>query len=198
MAKVLRLAQLERWVASLPAGLATPVGERGTQVSGGQRQRIALARTLLADPPVLVLDEPTAGLDDLTADRLLTDVLAAAVGRSVILVTHRPSEASGFDTVVVLGRGRMVGQRTGVALGPSTWRPRGQHAARLTEMCHADRGTDLTGPSALQPSTLAFQTCLMMPTRPGHPQSQPRLAIAEAVLGPRASEHSVSWSGGMP
>jgi ABC-type multidrug transport system fused ATPase/permease subunit len=48
VAKVLRLAQLERWVASLPAGLATPVGERGTQVSGGQRQRIALARTLLA------------------------------------------------------------------------------------------------------------------------------------------------------
>ena len=115
VAEVLRLAQLESWVASLPAGLATPVGERGTQVSGGQRQRIALARTLLADPPVLVLDEPTAGLDDLTADRLLTDVLAAAVGRSVILVTHRPSEASGFDTVVVLDRGRMVGQRTGGA-----------------------------------------------------------------------------------
>ncbi|MGO9029738.1 MAG: thiol reductant ABC exporter subunit CydC [Acidimicrobiales bacterium] len=108
VAEVVRLAQLESWVGSLPEGLDTQVGERGTQVSGGQRQRIALARTLLTDPPVLVLDEPTAGLDQPTADRLLADVLAATEGRSVVLVTHRPGEVEHFDEVVVLDHGRVV------------------------------------------------------------------------------------------
>jgi thiol reductant ABC exporter CydC subunit len=109
LAGVVRVAQLEAWVHELPEGLDTPVGERGTQVSGGQRQRIALARTLLANPPVLVLDEPTAGLDEPTADQLLSDVLAAAVGRTVVLVTHRTREVAILDDVVMLDGGRVVG-----------------------------------------------------------------------------------------
>ena len=109
LAEVVRVAQLEAWVSELPEGLDTPVGERGTQVSGGQRQRIALARTLLVDAPVLVLDEPTAGLDQPTADRLLSDVLAAAAGRTVVLVTHRPREVAALDDVVMLDGGRMIG-----------------------------------------------------------------------------------------
>ena len=75
-------------MASLEAGLDTVVGERGRALSGGQRQRLALARALLADPSVLVLDEPTAHLDGATAGPLLDDLRERASGRSVLLITH--------------------------------------------------------------------------------------------------------------
>jgi len=81
-------AQLGEWVASLEAGLDTVVGERGRDLSGGQRQRLALARAFLADPSVLVLDEPTAHLDEATAEALLDDLWRHAGGRSLLLVTH--------------------------------------------------------------------------------------------------------------
>jgi len=88
-------AQLGEWVASLPAGLDTVVGERGRALSGGQRQRLALARVFLADPSVLVLDEPTAHLDTATAAALLDDLWREAGDRSVLLVSH--GHAGPFD-----------------------------------------------------------------------------------------------------
>jgi len=106
VAEAVRLAHLDRWVSTLPDGLDTPVGERGARVSGGQRQRIALARALLAGGHILVLDEPTAGLDEDTGARLLADVLAASTDRSVLLVTHRERDLDGFDRVVVVDHGR--------------------------------------------------------------------------------------------
>jgi thiol reductant ABC exporter CydC subunit len=108
VAEAVRQAQLDQWVSTLPNGLDTPVGERGSQVSGGQRQRIALARALITGAPVLVLDEPTAGLEGPTAANLLRDVLAASAGRTVLLVTHHEEDLAGFDHVVVMERGRAV------------------------------------------------------------------------------------------
>ena len=98
----LRRARIWNWVTSLPDGADTLVGEEGTQLSGGQRQRVALARALLANAPVLVLDEPTAHLDPETAERLVGDILAAADGRSVLLVTHRPEGLDLVDEVVAI------------------------------------------------------------------------------------------------
>jgi ATP-binding cassette, subfamily C, bacterial CydC len=99
----LRRARLWDWVASLPEGLDTLVGEEGRELSGGQRRRVAIARALLADTPVLVLDEPTAHLDPETAEALVADALAAADDRSVLLITHRPEGLGLVDEVIELG-----------------------------------------------------------------------------------------------
>jgi ATP-binding cassette, subfamily C, bacterial CydC len=99
---VLQRARLGEWVASLPAGLDTRVGEEGTMLSGGQRQRLVLARALLAGAPVLLLDEPTAHLDPPTARALMNDVLDAAADRAVLLVTHRPEGLERMDEIVAL------------------------------------------------------------------------------------------------
>jgi ABC-type multidrug transport system fused ATPase/permease subunit len=97
----LRLAGIWDWVRELPAGWDTLVGEQGRELSGGQ-QRITLARALLADAHVLVLDEPTAHLDPATATRLMRDVLEAAGERSVLLITHRPEGLDLVDEIVAL------------------------------------------------------------------------------------------------
>jgi ATP-binding cassette subfamily C protein CydC len=104
----LRSARLLDWVEGLPRGLDTYVGEHGAQVSGGQRQRIALARALLADFPILLLDEPAEHLDVATADELTADLLAATRGRTTLLVTHRLAGLEAVDEIVVLDAGRVV------------------------------------------------------------------------------------------
>ncbi|GHC36319.1 thiol reductant ABC exporter subunit CydD [Streptomyces cinnamoneus] len=104
----LAAARLLEWVEDLPQGLDTLVGEHGARMSGGQRQRLALARALLADFPVLVLDEPAEHLDLATADALTADLLTATQGRTTVLITHRLAGLAAVDEVVVLERGRMV------------------------------------------------------------------------------------------
>ncbi|MFE7336560.1 thiol reductant ABC exporter subunit CydD [Streptomyces griseus] len=101
-------ARLLEWVAALPQGLDTPVGEHGARLSGGQRQRLALARALLADFPVLVLDEPAEHLDLPTADALTADLLDATRGRATVLITHRLTGLEAVDEVLVLDAGRVV------------------------------------------------------------------------------------------
>ncbi|MFF2728384.1 thiol reductant ABC exporter subunit CydD [Streptomyces sp. NPDC058008] len=106
----LAAARLLDWARSLPDGLDTLVGEHGARLSGGQRQRLALARALLADFPVLVLDEPAEHLDLATADALTADLLAATRGRTTVLITHRLAGLDAVDEVLVLDGGRVVQQ----------------------------------------------------------------------------------------
>ncbi|MER6879497.1 thiol reductant ABC exporter subunit CydD [Streptomyces althioticus] len=104
----LRRARLLDWADGLPDGLDTMVGEHGARLSGGQWQRLALARALLADFPVLVLDEPAEHLDLPTADALTADLLAATEGRTTVLVTHRLAGLEAVDEVIVLDAGQVV------------------------------------------------------------------------------------------
>jgi ATP-binding cassette, subfamily C, bacterial CydCD len=104
----LERAQLAAWVRSLPAGLDTPVGERGWRLSGGQRHRLALARALLVGAPLLVLDEPTADLDPSTGRAFLLDALRATSGRGLLLLTHDLRALPVVDEVVVIEEGRVV------------------------------------------------------------------------------------------
>ncbi|WP_329196587.1 thiol reductant ABC exporter subunit CydD [Streptomyces sp. NBC_01435] len=101
-------ARLLDWADALPDGLDTLVGEHGARLSGGQRQRLALARAILADFPVLVLDEPAEHLDLATADALTADLLDATEGRTTVLITHRLHGLDAVDEVLVLEAGRVV------------------------------------------------------------------------------------------
>jgi thiol reductant ABC exporter CydC subunit len=107
-------AGLLDWVDTLPQDLATPVGEHGRQLSGGQRQRLALARELVADHPVVILDEPTEHLEGSLADTLTAELMRAVEGRTTILITHRLSILDRVDEILVLDHGRVL-QRGGHA-----------------------------------------------------------------------------------
>ena len=97
-------ARLGPWLADLPDGLDTPLGAHGGAVSGGERQRLGIARALLADRPVLVLDEPAAHLDAGTAAALCADLLDEAAGRTMLVVSHRPGEFPGLPVLRVGAR----------------------------------------------------------------------------------------------
>lgn len=110
LARVAAQARLLDWITALPQSWDTPVGAHGARLSGGQRQRLALARALLADPAVLVLDEPTAHLDPGNRRELAADLLAVSHGRSTLLITHDLLGLDQVDEIVVLSDG-LVAER---------------------------------------------------------------------------------------
>ncbi|HEX8209985.1 MAG TPA: peptidase domain-containing ABC transporter [Longimicrobium sp.] len=107
--QAVRVAQLEEFIRSLPDGLDTPVAEFGASVSGGQRQRIAIARALLRQPQLLLLDEATANIDPETEWSLLRDLLSLRRGLTTVWVTHRVNTAHLADRICVMEHGRVVG-----------------------------------------------------------------------------------------
>lgn len=102
-------AQLEEFIASLPDGLETRVGERGIRLSGGQRQRIGLARALYKKASVLILDEATSALDDATEAAVMRAIMALGEGITIVLIAHRQSTLSGCDRLIRLKDGEVVG-----------------------------------------------------------------------------------------
>jgi ATP-binding cassette subfamily C protein CydC len=107
---VLEVVQLADFVRDLPDGIDTWIGEAGARLSAGQARRLVLARALLRDPRILILDEPTENLDAGTARRLIASLRAATQNRTVILITHDPRAAAQFtDEIVQMAEGRIVG-----------------------------------------------------------------------------------------
>jgi ATP-binding cassette, subfamily B, bacterial len=109
-------AGLHRIIAALPAGYETVVSERGGTLSGGQRQCVAIARAILKDAPIVVLDEPTAGLDNQASAMVMEALRGLMDGRTVVMITHDMGTIRDFDRVVVLDRGRIVDIGTHQAL----------------------------------------------------------------------------------
>jgi thiol reductant ABC exporter CydC subunit len=112
----LAAVRLLDWADRLPGGLDTPVGERGERLSGGERRRLVLARALLADFPVLVLDEPTEHLDRHVADEIMADLLSATTGRTILFITHQTHGLGEMDEIVHL----LFPDRTGRDQSPAT------------------------------------------------------------------------------
>jgi ATP-binding cassette subfamily B protein len=103
-----RRAQLGDFIAGLPMGLDTRVGERGLKLSGGEKQRVGVARAILLDPPILVLDEATSSLDSATEKEVQAALAEASKGRTTIAVAHRLSTLARADIIFVLDRGKVV------------------------------------------------------------------------------------------
>jgi ATP-binding cassette subfamily C protein CydC len=103
-----RQAHTHDFITGLPKGYETWIGEQGLRLSGGERQRLAIARALLKDAPVLLLDEPTANLDPLTEQAVLQALYAAMRGRTTLMITHRLVGLEHFDRILVLDHGAIV------------------------------------------------------------------------------------------
>jgi ABC-type transport system involved in Fe-S cluster assembly fused permease/ATPase subunit len=108
VAQAVRQAHLADFIARLPQGLDTPVGERGLKLSGGEKQRVAIARVLLKNPPVLIFDEATSSLDTIAERSILAALREAAAQRTVLVIAHRLSTVVHADQIVVLDQGRVV------------------------------------------------------------------------------------------
>jgi ATP-binding cassette, subfamily B, heavy metal transporter len=107
-----RASKIHTFIASLPKGYQTSVGERGLKLSGGEKQRVGIARTLLKNPPILILDEATSALDTQTERDIQDSLLEMGQGRSVITIAHRLSTIADADLIVVLENGNVTEQGT--------------------------------------------------------------------------------------
>ncbi|MFO7788141.1 MAG: ABC transporter ATP-binding protein/permease, partial [Halospina sp.] len=110
--RALRMAHLEEFVAGLPEGLETRVGERGLKLSGGEKQRVAIARVILKDPPILVLDEATSSLDSVAESHILEALDEVASNRTTLAIAHRLSTVNDADTILVMDAGQIVERGT--------------------------------------------------------------------------------------
>jgi ABC-type multidrug transport system fused ATPase/permease subunit len=136
------LAQIHSFIQSLPQGYDTWIGEQGMLLSGGERQRLAIARALLKDAPLLLLDEPTAHLDALTEWQVLETLGTLMAGRSVLMITHRLVGMEMMDEILVLNRGRIVerGKQSALLAQGGLYR-------RMWELQHEGEKLAVSGPA---------------------------------------------------
>jgi ATP-binding cassette subfamily B protein len=105
-------ASIDNFIAMLPQGYDSMVGERGLKLSGGEKQRVAIARTLLKDPPILILDEATSALDSRTEEAIQATLDGVVRNRTTIVIAHRLSTIVGADQIIVLDQGRVAERGT--------------------------------------------------------------------------------------
>jgi ATP-binding cassette subfamily B protein len=139
VARAATLAQAHEFVAELPDGYDTVIGERGITLSGGQRQRLAIARALIMEPRILILDDATASVDATTEARIRLGLREAMKGRTTIIIAHRLSTISLADELVVLDEGRVVGRGTDAELLRTNAVYRDIHEHGLLEREFAER-----------------------------------------------------------
>lgn len=108
--KILKLSQLESFVNSLPSGLETYIGERGTRISGGQRQRIGIARALFKDPKIIIFDEATSALDNQNENDIMKEILALDIKKNLIIITHKHELVKACNKVFTFNHGRLIQQ----------------------------------------------------------------------------------------
>ena len=107
-----RAAHLDDFIARLPDGYQTRVGERGLKLSGGEKQRVAIARALLKNPPILIFDEATSALDSKTEKAIQAELDQAAIGRTTLVIAHRLSTVMNADEILVLDAGQIIERGT--------------------------------------------------------------------------------------
>lgn len=145
-----RLAGAHEFVERLPEGYATMLGERGFSLSGGQRQRIAIARAILSDPRVLVLDDATSAVDPSKEHEIRSAMSTVMAGRTTIVIAHRPGTIALADTVVLLDGGRVIARGPHDELLATEPRYRDVLAAMETDADHADTAIDGKGPATAE------------------------------------------------
>ncbi len=136
-------AGADEFIRDLPEGYDTVVGERGYTMSGGQRQRIAIARTLLVNPPILILDDATSAVDVQVEQQIHESLRVLMEGRTTLVIAHRLSTIGLADRVVLMDEGTVVAEGTHnelLATTPSTWRCWRRSRTRTTREAHENRG----------------------------------------------------------
>jgi ABC-type transport system involved in Fe-S cluster assembly fused permease/ATPase subunit len=162
-----RLAQIDRFIATLPEGYATMVGERGLKLSGGEKQRVAIARTILKAPPILMLDEATSALDSHTEKEIQDALDRVAADRTTLVIAHRLSTIVHADSILVLDRGRLVEQGTHAeliargGLYASLWSRQRQAEKAREELAAALEAGSGASPDPERPATPSPQIALL-------------------------------------
>ncbi|MGL5001958.1 MAG: ATP-binding cassette domain-containing protein, partial [Casimicrobium sp.] len=112
LAQAIRQARLDQFIAKLPDGLQTPVGERGLKLSGGEKQRVAIARALIKNPTILIFDEATSALDSESEKAIQAEIAAVSRERTTMIIAHRLSTIVDADQIIVMDNGRIVERGT--------------------------------------------------------------------------------------